>query len=137
MTLIRSEIRKGMDEQDLAREYLQAVDGSLVQAQTLMEQANYPAAALLFKSVLDNSPRNPALQQKIAVSPAQLAEKIAICTAKLMDAGLVAYRSGELGAAIDIWQQVLSFNPQHQAAKKSIQTAQLQLSNLKNLEQKN
>jgi cytochrome c-type biogenesis protein CcmH/NrfG len=53
-----------------------------------------------------------------------------------MEAGLVAYRSGEFAAAIDIWQQVLEFNPQHQAAKDSIQTTERQLVNLKALDSK-
>ncbi|MGK2905382.1 MAG: tetratricopeptide repeat protein [Desulfuromonadales bacterium] len=133
---IQDELSKGLDEQALAKEYLQAVNASLVEAELLMKQGHYQRAALLFKTVRDSDLRSLELQQQITASPTQLTDKINLCTEKLMDAGLVAYRSGDFAKAIDSWEQVLKFNPQHQAAQNSIQTTQLQLAKLKALNSK-
>ena len=133
---IRNEIRKGLDEQVLAKEYLQAANASLVEADLLMRQEHYQRAALLFQTIQDSYPLSLELQQQITASPAQLTEKINLCTERLMDAGLVAYRSGDFAKAIDFWEQVLKFNPQHQAAQNSIQTTKLQLAKLKALNSK-
>ena len=88
------------------------------------------------KTVQDSYPRSLELQQQVTATPAQIADKIDLCTEELMETGLVAYRTGELATAIDVWAQVLELNPQHQAAQNSIKTTQLQLSNLKSLDNK-
>ena len=137
INLIQDEIRRGIDEHTLAKEYLQAANHSLVQADTLMSQEHYPQAALLLKTVQDSYPESIELQQQISASPAQVANKINLCTEELMEEGLIAYRSGEFTTAINVWEQVLAFNPGHKAAQSSIQTTQLQLSNLKSLDNKN
>lgn len=131
---IQSEIRKGTDEQVLGKEYLQAVNGSMQQAEVLMGQRQYAQAGLLFKKLQDNLPASKGLQKKIAGLPAQLTEKVEICTEKLMEEGLLAYRSGEFTTAISIWEKVLEFNPQHQPARDSIQTTKRQLFNLESIE---
>lgn len=134
--LIQEEFHKGVDDQALAEEYLQAANGSLILAESLTSQGYCSKAAILLKTVQDSYPKSLKLQQQIKASPVQIAERIDACTEKLMEAGLVAYRSGEFAAAIDIWQQVIEFNPQHQAAKDSIQTTERQLTNLKALDSK-
>jgi tetratricopeptide (TPR) repeat protein len=136
IALFKDETEKGVDEKVLANEYLVAANSSLDQADSSMEQGHYAAAAILMKSVQDSYPRRSELQKKIVASPVQITQKIDICSEKLMEAGLVAYRSGAFTTALEIWQQILEFNPEHQAALNSIQTTQLQLSNLKNLNSK-
>lgn len=135
--LIQDKIGNGLDEQVLAEEYLKAANGCIDQAESLLQQGVYAKAALLLKTVQESYPQSPELQQRLATSPAQLTNKIDICTEELMEAGLVAYRSGEFTTAIDAWAQVLEFNPDHQTAQSSIQTTQLQVSNLKSMESKN
>lgn len=137
LAMIKDATARGVAEQVFAKEYLQAANGSFEEAESLMKQGETPSAALIFKAIQDSYPKSSELQQQIMVSPAQLAEKIDLCAEKLMAAGLGAYRSGKLSAAIDIWQQVLELKPQHQDAQNSIQTAQLQLSNLKSLKHSN
>ena len=134
--LIQAEIRKGIDEQVMGKEYLQAANSSLGQADTFMKQGHYPKAAMIFKTVQESYPQSLGLQKQVTASPMQLANKINLCTEKLMEEGLLAYRSGEFAIAINVWEQVLEFNPQHQAAQNSIQTTQLQISNLKTLDNK-
>lgn len=134
--LIQEEIRQGTDEQSLSTVYLQAVNSALGEAETLIGQGQYQDAATLFKAVQENLPKSSSIQQQVAASPRQINDKIDLCTEKLMEAGLVAYRADQLSTAITIWQQVLEFNPQHQRARSSIQTTQLQLAKLKTLSSK-
>ena len=136
INLIQKEIRKGIDEQVMGKEYLQAANSSLGQADTFMKLGHYPKAALIFKTVQESYPQSLGLQKQVTASPMQLANKLNLCSEKLMEEGLVAYRSGEFAIAINVWEQVLEFNPQHQAAQSSIQTTQLQISNLKTLDNK-
>ena len=133
MELIQAEIRKGTNESRLSKEYLQASNGGLGQAKTLMQQGHYFRAAFLLKNLRATYPRTPELQQQVATTPTQLTADIALCTQNLMEAGLVAYRAGELSTALDIWQQILAVDPQHQAAKNASQTTQQQLLKLKTL----
>lgn len=134
---IQDEIRNGLDERVLTKEYILAANGGLGQADTLITMGDYPKAALLLITVRDSYPRNIKLQQQIAVSLTQLTDKINLCSEELMEVGLIAYRSGEFATAINVWEQVLTFNPKHQAAQSSIQTTQVQLSNLKSMDNKN
>ena len=133
INLIQDEIRKGIDEQAMGKEYLQAANSSLAQADTFLKQGYYPKAALIFKTVQESYPQSLGLQKQVTASPMQLADKLNLCTEKLMEEGLVAYRSGEFAIAINVWEQVLGINPQHQVAQNSIQTTQLQITNLKTL----
>lgn len=131
--LIQKEIRKGVDEEVLGKEYLQAANACLSRADTLLKDGQFSEAGFLLKTVHDSYPQSGKLQGQIAASPAQIKVKIDFCTDKLMEAGLLAYRSGELAPAINIWQQVLAVNPQHQAAQNSLHTTRQQLSKLKAL----
>jgi hypothetical protein len=133
IALIQKEIRKGVDEEILGKEYLQAANACLSRADTLIKDGHDSEAGLLLKIVQDSYPQSPKLQGQIAASPAQIKVKIDLCTDKLMAAGLLAYRSGELASAINIWQQVLAFDPHHQAAQNFLQTTQQQLAKLKAL----
>jgi tetratricopeptide (TPR) repeat protein len=53
----------------------------------------------------------------------------------LMEKGLIEYRKGNLEAAIAAWKSILSYDPAHPEAARSVQTASTQLENLKKLGQ--
>jgi hypothetical protein len=54
-------------------------------------------------------------------------------SANLMEKGLMEYRKGNLEAAIALWRSILSYDPSHAEAAKSVQTAVTQLENLKKI----
>lgn len=136
VNFIHEEIRKGAEEQSLANEYLQAANTCLERANELMKKADYPGAARLYKTVLDAYPKAPELTQRVLLTSTQIADQLNSCAENLMEAGLVAYRAGEFTKSIDIWQQIISFNPQHQAALDAIETTQEQLTRLKTMDKK-
>jgi len=54
-------------------------------------------------------------------------------SANLMEKGLMEYRKGNLESAIAYWRGILSYDPSHAEATKSVQTATTQLDNLKKI----
>ena len=130
IALIQKEIGKGVGEELLSIEYLQAANACLSQADTFMKDEHYQDAALLLRTVQDSYPGSYKLQQQVSASLSQVKVKIDACTEKLMEAGLIAYRSGELATAVSIWQQVLVYQPQRQEARNAIQTTERQMSKL-------
>lgn len=136
VNFIHDEIFNGADEQALAGEYLEAANACLEHADNLMKTGDYSGAALLFKTVQDSYPKAPLLQQRVTLTRTQIADQLDTCAEKLMEAGLIAYRAEEFTKSIDIWQQILVFNPQHQAALDAIETTRQQISRLKTLKDK-
>jgi tetratricopeptide (TPR) repeat protein len=136
VNFIREEVGKGAEEQALAEEYLQATNTSLEGANELMQRTDYPGAAGLYKTVLDAYPETPELQQRVLLNSTQIAGQLDTCAENLMEAGLVAYRAGEFTRGIEIWQQIIAFNPQHQPALDAIETTEEQLSRLKTMNDK-
>jgi len=54
-------------------------------------------------------------------------------SASLMEKGLIEYRKGNLESAITVWRAILSYDPSHEEAARSVQTATIQLENLKKI----
>jgi tetratricopeptide (TPR) repeat protein len=54
-------------------------------------------------------------------------------SASLMEKGLIEYRKGNLEAAIALWKSILSYEPTHAEAARSVKTASTQLENLKKI----
>ena len=130
---IRREAGRGTPESDLAAEILPALNGAIAQAESQLQGNNPAQAGLLYRASLDGFPRDPELAAKVKLTAPELETKIGLCADKLMEKGLSAYRIGNLNDAIEIWKQVLVFQPQHQASQNAIQTAYTQLQNLKSI----
>lgn len=135
LKLMSEETQQSVIER-FSEEFMLAINGSIDQAGSFMQNGQYSEAGMLLKTVMDNYPTDPVLQEKTTKTPEHIANDIYKCTEKMMASGLMAYRSGELSTAIDIWEQVLSIDPEHLAAQDSIQTTRIQLSRLKDLHSK-
>jgi len=101
-----------------------------------MKIGDFSGAATLFKTVRDGYPKAPVLQQRVTLTRMQIADQLDTCAEKLMEAGLVAYRAEKFTKSIDFWQQILVFNPHHQAALGAVETTRQQMSRLKTLKDK-
>jgi tetratricopeptide (TPR) repeat protein len=85
------------------------------------------AAAMRFLS-------HPALKgRSLSFTRADLKGRIDKLSETLMEQGLEDYRQGRLEAAIAHWRKILSYDPSHEEAAKSVKTATTQLENLKKL----
>jgi len=125
--------RRGIPEKDLLPEYLLCLNGAIEKAQALLSESDPAQAGLLFRVVLDAYPRDSDIVASADLQPAELEGVLKVCADQLMDKGLVAYRAGNMGQAIDIWKQALIFYPTHQSCQMAIQTTYAQLANLQKI----
>jgi hypothetical protein len=78
----------------------------------------------------------PTLRKRGSPPPftkAELQANVDKVSGALMENGLVEYRKGNLESAIVVWKSILAYDPSHEEALKSVQTATKQLENLKKL----
>lgn len=127
------ELMNGRYHDGLEREYVLAVNGQLAVGDDALSLGDYLSAAHAFKVVLDAYPAELSLRERISHNPKRVRLLMDTCTNRLMEQGLDEYRRGRLESAIRKWRGVLAINPSHQEAKKSIDTATVQLQSLQNL----
>lgn len=128
LVLIQS---SGLPEAELAEEYGQALKGVLNRADELARRDQPDKAGPLYRTALDGYPKTPAVAARVGTSRAGIAAEVDACADRLMERGLLAYRSGDLEQAIRIWKPISVFAPQHQASRQALRTAEVQLANLK------
>jgi tetratricopeptide (TPR) repeat protein len=63
----------------------------------------------------------------------EVRSKVDRLSASLMERALLEYRKGNLQAAIAEWKTILSYDPAHEEAARSLQTATKQLETLKKM----
>lgn len=120
----------------LEKEYVQAINGLLDVGADAFSLGDYLPAAHAFKGVLNAYPVEPSLRERVSHDPKQIRIFLNTCTNRMMDQGLEEYRRGRLESAIGKWKGVLTINSGHHEAKKSIDTATVQLQALQNLNKK-
>lgn len=130
LNLLRKEIKKGMSETGLAEEYGRAVNGLLALGERYQDQDLPEKAGALFRSAHDGFPETEEVAKQVKFTPSEILARIDACTAELMERGLVAYRAGDLDAAITTWEAVQTFAPRHRASRKALETARVQRDNL-------
>lgn len=133
LAMVRKDIKQGTPEKELKAEYLQALNGVIGQGQALLTKNNPEQAGLLFRTALSNFPTSAELIPNAHLSSQELHSKIKLCATHLTEKGIIAYRAGNLEEAIKVWEKILIFYPHHQASQDSIQTAHIQLTNLKKI----
>ncbi len=116
---------------------VKAINAGLNQSELLIQSGNFEKAAQLLKAIKDGYPSAVETQQQLSKSSAQVEKDFNLSTQKMMDVGLAAYRDGDFSTAIDIWEKILAIDPHHLAAQNSLQTTRIQLSKLRNLNDKN
>jgi hypothetical protein len=124
-------LSSGLAETALAEEYGLALRGVLKQAEGYQGKDLPEKAGPLYRAALDGYPATPAIAAKVGMRPAGITAGIETCADQLLERGLAAYRSGDLDQAIRTWKLIHVFAPQHQASRKALQTAEVQLANLK------
>lgn len=134
LTTIRRAREDGFSEKSLASEHLQALNATLLKAEDLMMGRECEEAGIYFRAALDGMPTDASLVGKVRLTPERIESNIEQCADRIMEKGLAAYRSGNLSEAIGLWKKTLAFYPRHGPSRKAIQTAEVQLTNLKTIE---
>jgi Flp pilus assembly protein TadD len=134
LSLIGNEVKGGRSERSFGDLYVTSVNGLSNKAITLSDDGDYGPAGMAFRKVLDHMPTNGDLLSKIEYSSVEIISYMNVCSERLMEKGIMEYRKGNLGNAISIWQEILKFDPDHEEASKAIDTATIQMNNLKKIE---
>lgn len=124
-------LSSGLPEAELAEEYGLALKGVLMQAEDYREKNLPEKAGPLYRVALDGYPKTPEAATRVGTRSDGITQGIETCADQLMERGLAAYRSGDLDQAITDWKLIRVFAPQHEASRKALQTAEVQLANLK------
>lgn len=127
------DLMSGKNLEGLEKEYIQAANRLLEMGDYALSRGYYVAAARSFKTVLDAYPADPFPRERISHDQKQIRSSLETCANRLMEQGIEEYRHGRLESAIRKWKSVLMISPGHQQAKKSLDTATIQLQELKNL----
>jgi tetratricopeptide (TPR) repeat protein len=130
------ELMSGRYHEDLEKEYIQAINGLLEVGDDAFSLGDYERAAQTFKVVLNAYPAEPSLRERISHNPKKIRACMETCVDRMMEQGLEEYRRGRLKSAIIKWKVLLTISPGHEAAKKAIDTATIQLQALQNLKNK-
>jgi tetratricopeptide (TPR) repeat protein len=130
---INRETKRGISEEKLAPEYLQALNGAIEQGELLLVENNLGQAGVLFRAVLNSLPDSSDLLLNVDLAPREIESRMNLCAEQLMEQGLIIYRAGRLNDAIEVWEKIMAFMPQHQASQNALQTAYVQLANLKKI----
>jgi tetratricopeptide (TPR) repeat protein len=130
------ELMSGRNYEGVENEFTQAINGLLEVGDEAYSRGNYAVGGRAFKTVLDAYPVEPSLRERVSHDQKQLKSNLEICANRLMEQGLEEYRRGRLESAIRTWKSVLAISPGHQEAKKSLDTATVQLQELQNLKKR-
>ena len=131
---IYSSYQKQVAESSLADLSTTVINRLLVTAEGTKESEQTAEAGrkfMLAKQIYpsDNAPIDLTLED--------IDNNIQDCANKLMNDGLIAYRTGDLVDAINIWAKIDRFMPEHPPSHIARNTAREQLHNLKKLTSKN
>jgi tetratricopeptide (TPR) repeat protein len=126
--------REQRPEKSFAVEYAQALNGLLAAADLHRQADRFEDAGPLLRQALNAYPRDPELLGRVDRPAAAVRADLQQCADRLMEKGLAAYRAGRLEEAIATWKRLLAFHPDHQAARQAVETASLQLRNLRSLQ---
>jgi hypothetical protein len=118
----------------LEKEYLLAINGLIAAGEEALSHGDYTVAGQSFRLALDSYPGQPALRGKVRRNQPQLRKQLEICANRLLEQGLMAYRSDNLDNAIRKWKEIVVFDPGHKEALKAIETATVQLRVLQDME---
>lgn len=136
LSILRTEISRGIPIAKLSDQYARAINLAIDQADQHFARQQHLEAGTLAHAALIFYPESKDLQKKIKVNREDISEKMNICADQLLENGLLAYRSGQLEEAIDVWSQIRQFHPSYKASQLAIQTTRTQLRNLELLNNK-
>jgi len=115
---------------DATANYLKLVQEIKVSADKAMADKDYVQAGKLYVLVLKSSPFFDGPPPIAALSRTDITGALAACRDVLTKSGLEEYRKGNLAKAIDVWEGLLSFDPENVEIKKAVQTAKTQQSEI-------
>lgn len=117
----------------VARDFPDALSGLKKGGDEAFRQGRLDEAGRRWSAALRHLSHPAEKGKPLPFTKAELQAGIDKVSGSLMEKGLVEYRKGNIEAAIAIWKSILSYDPSHAEAVRSVQTAATQLENLKKI----
>ena len=117
----------------VAKDYPEALTGLKSSGDEAFRQGRLEEAGRRWSSALRFLSHPADKGKPLPFTKADLKAGIDQLSEGLMEKGLVEYRKGNLESAIASWRAILSYDPSHAEAARSVQTATTQLENLKKI----
>jgi tetratricopeptide (TPR) repeat protein len=133
LKLIAKGIKMGQPGTFYQEDYVRVINGLSREGVDHFEAGLYWPAGRNFRLVLEHYPKESVVSKDISHSPGEIRTYIVECSVKLMEAGLLRYREGDLEGAVAVWEKIILFNPGYEEARQALETARLQLQKLKAL----
>lgn len=100
-------------------------------AEIAVSKEDFLSAGRIYYALLKNDKYFGKFYKSHSLPKESLDERLKNCRMQLTKRGLEQYRKGNLADAITVWKGILKFDPDNQQIKKAIETATIQLKNLR------
>ncbi|MFN2267013.1 MAG: hypothetical protein ABR533_01960 [Desulfonatronovibrio sp.] len=128
------EVQKHPHDLSLAREYVKSIENIASTAEKALDKKDFASAGRNYDVLLKNYAHFKRLVKELSFDSIYLDEKLSFCKKAMFKQGFQEYRKGNLSVAIELWQDLLVFDPQNTDIKKALRTATLQQKNLQEKE---
>ena len=118
-------------DEALEKGYLATIENIKKAADMSFDQYDFAQAGKAYYLLLKSVPHSNGYAAGLSFTKKSLTERLDECRSTLSQQALRQYRSGNIGNAISLWKSILTFDPGNKSVKKFIDTATIQLKNLK------
>jgi tetratricopeptide (TPR) repeat protein len=114
--------------------YVSLLESIKGQADLEFERKDFDQAGRTYRVLFKNYSSLNHLNRFLSYNAGLLNTRIETCRKILFEDALEQYRSGNLGQAVSIWRNILTFDPENLEVKKATDKATLQIRNLEKIE---
>jgi tetratricopeptide (TPR) repeat protein len=123
--------RNNPADQGLLANYHQTIEDVRHAADVAFGREDFASSGRAYYVLLKSYPHYQKLNLEVSFDKEFLRARLKNCRAQLSRRALAEYRKGDLAEAISLWKSILAFDPQNAGIKKAVNTATIQLKNLK------
>ncbi len=102
-------------------------------ADTAYQKRDFAEAGSVYRALFESGITTRDFAQSLSFDDDYLTRQIKTCSKTLMEIGLLKYREEKLDEAIAIWKKILAFDLENKNVRSAIDTATVQLQQLKNM----
>ncbi len=117
----------------LRRGYARLGEQTKAAADAWFQMGNFGEAGSAYRNLFESGITTRDFSQALSFDDDYLIRKIKACSESLMELGLMRYREQKLEEAIAVWKKALAFDTDNRTVKNAIDTATVQLQQLKTL----
>lgn len=122
-------------DQIIRRDYVALLELIRSQADGAYEKNNLLLAGCIYRTLWNNFNSFNSVRSSLSYNRELLNTNLKKCQKKLFEDGLEQYRRGDLSMAISIWRSILTFDPENQEVKRTLNIAIQQSRTLEKVKQ--